>query len=150
MIVYKSGNLLADTAEALINTVNTKGVMGKGIALAFRQAFPRNYLEYREACQKAQVGIGRLLVIQDTNPVYGAKLIINLPTKTHWIYPSEYSYVEAGLHALRQFIMQYRVTSVALPALGCGNGGLNWQVVKGMVETALGDLSCDIRVYEPN
>lgn len=149
MITYTTGDLLADNASAIVNTVNTVGAMGKGIALQFREAFPENYDQYRRACRNGKLRIGGLLAVWDCNLLYGERLIINLPTKTHWRLPSEYSYIDMGLIALRNFIIAKRLTSLALPALGCGNGGLDWNVVRPMMETHLKDLGCAITVYLP-
>lgn len=149
MITYKNGNLLDDDAEALVNTVNCVGVMGKGIALAFRKAFPDNYALYRAACVANQIQIGSLWVVSDYNLLTWKKMIINFPTKTHWRYPSEYAYVEAGLIALVSHLQTHPVSTIAMPALGCGNGGLDWEIVRGMIEKYLSGLKVDIRVYEP-
>lgn len=150
MIHYVKGNLLESNAQALVNTVNTVGVMGKGIALQFKEAFPENYRVYRDACQKKELHVGRMLVVEDSNLTSGRKLIINFPTKTHWKYPSEYSFIEQGLQALRTEITNRRITSIAIPPLGSHNGGLDWLKVKQMIETALADLDCDIYLYEPS
>jgi len=149
MITYLQGNLLEDNAEVLVNTVNTVGVMGKGIALAFKEAFPANFKEYKSACLAGDLRVGSLLITADINLFYGTKTIVNLPTKTHWRYPAEYSYIESGLAALHDWLSANRVSSIALPALGCSNGGLNWGMVKKMIEKHLNGLDIDIRVYEP-
>ncbi|AYL96549.1 macro domain-containing protein [Mucilaginibacter celer] len=149
MITYTQGNLLADKAEALVNTVNCVGVMGKGIALAFREAFPLNYKLYRAACAAGEVQPGKLFIVSDFNLFYGQKRIINFPTKTDWRKPSQYEYVESGLKALVGHLNANPVATLALPALGCGNGGLNWERVKEMIESQLGDLPAAISVYEP-
>ncbi len=136
-------------AGALCNTVNTVGVMGKGIALQFKVSFPRNFQVYRNACGSGQVRIGELLVVKDSNLLTGDKLIINFPTKTHWRLPSEYSYVERGLGALRDYIREHSIKSLAMTAPGCGNGGLSYKTVKSMIEKHLSGLDCAIEVYEP-
>ena len=89
MIHYVKGNLLESNAEALVNTVNTVGVMGKGIALQFKESFPKNYRIYRNACQKKEFHIGDILIVEDSNLMVGPKLIVNFPTKTHWRMPSD-------------------------------------------------------------
>lgn len=147
MITYTTGDLLTDKATALVNTVNTVGVMGKGIALTFRHAFPHNYERYRAACRNDELIIGQLLAVRDSNLIYGERLIINMPTKTHWRLPSAYSHIETGLTALRAFIIAHRLYSLAMPAPGCGNGGLNWEQVKAIIERRLGGLDCRITVY---
>jgi O-acetyl-ADP-ribose deacetylase (regulator of RNase III) len=149
MITYTRGNLLADKAEALVNTVNCVGVMGKGIALAFRQAFPVNYELYRAACVAGKVQPGRLFIVSDFSLFYGQKRIINFPTKTDWRKPSQYDYVESGLRVLAGHLNANPITTLAMPALGCGNGGLQWERVRGMIESHLGELPIDVRVYEP-
>lgn len=150
MIHYVKGNLLDSEAQALVNTVNTVGVMGKGIALQFREAFPENYRVYRNACLKKRLQVGQMLVVEDTNLTSGHKIVINFPTKTHWRLPSEYSYIEQGLQALRIVIKQRSISSIAIPPLGSHNGGLDWRRVKQMVECALADLDCEIYLYEPS
>ncbi len=150
MITYKKGDILESDAQALINTVNTVGVMGKGIALQFKKAYPHNYKEYKDACKNSTIGVGKLLVVQDANITSGSKFIINFPTKKDWRKPSEYSYIEDGLIDLISVIERYNITSVAIPPLGAGNGGLQWGRVKQMIEEKLNGLNINIVVYEPN
>jgi O-acetyl-ADP-ribose deacetylase (regulator of RNase III) len=150
MIHYVKGNLLESDAQALVNTVNTVGVMGKGIALQFKEAFPENFRVYYNACRKKELHIGDVLVVEDSNLASGSKLIVNFPTKTHWRYPSEYSYIEQGLQSLRREILARHIRSIAIPPLGSHNGGLDWLQVKQMVEKAMGDLDCEIYLYEPS
>lgn len=149
MITYKKGDLLADEASALVNTVNMGGVMGKGIALLFKKEFPLNYRCYADACQGGLVNIGSMFCMDDTSLLYGEKLIINFPTKIRWWLPSEYHYIEAGLTALVKCIADYQIESIAIPALGCGNGGLDWQLVKPMIEKYLSGIKATINIYEP-
>jgi O-acetyl-ADP-ribose deacetylase (regulator of RNase III) len=149
MITYVKGDILASNAQALINTVNTVGVMGKGIALQFKKAFPTNFKEYTDACKRGEVIIGKLFVIKDKNLNTGEKIIINFPTKTDWRKPSEYSYIENGLSALIHVIQQYNIQSIAIPALGAGNGGLEWEKVKKMIEKKLNGIETDVFIYEP-
>ncbi|MBS1527516.1 MAG: macro domain-containing protein [Bacteroidetes bacterium] len=149
MITYKQGNLLADEASALVNTVNMMGVMGKGIALQFKKEFPWNYRVYVDACQGGLVGIGKLLLMDDTSENYGEKLIINFATKIHWAKPSEYYFIEAGLKALVICIHDHTIKSIAIPALGCGNGGLDCNIVKPMIEKYLAPLDLIVNIYEP-
>ena len=149
MIHYVKGNLLESAAEALVNTVNTVGVMGKGIALQFRETFPENYRVYREACKNNNFHVGEILVTEDDNLISGHKIIMNFPTKAHWKMPSEYSYIESGLSALKKEIAQRHIKSIAIPPLGSNNGGLDWARVKMMIEEALIGLDCDIYLYEP-
>lgn len=150
MIKYVEGNLLESDAQALVNTVNTVGVMGKGIALQFKNAFPVNYKIYRKACDNEELSVGKLLITTEENLVSGKKIIINFPTKTDWRKPSEYSYIEDGLVELRKYISENNIESVALPPLGAGNGGLDWSTVKVLIEKYLIDLNASILVYQPN
>ncbi|MBS1505208.1 MAG: macro domain-containing protein [Bacteroidetes bacterium] len=150
MIQYQSGNVLESPAEALVNTVNTVGVMGKGIALQFKKEFPFNTRKYEEACQNGLIGIGKLLVVRDTSLATGEKVIINFPTKKDWRKPSEYSFIESGLKDLVRLIHEEKIKSIAIPPLGSGNGGLDWQRVKGILERHLSDLPIQVYVYEPN
>jgi len=149
MITFHTGNLLQSNAFALVNTVNTVGVMGKGIALQFKNEFPHNYAVYREACKNHQLEVGHLLDVRDNSLLLGERLIINFPTKTHWCLPSEYPYIEQGLEALTLFITNKKIESIALPALGCGNGGLDWLVVKDMIRRYLDPLDAAIEVFKP-
>ncbi len=149
MIKYIKGNILESQAQALVNTVNTVGVMGKGIALQFKKAFPNNYKAYVEACKKNEIKIGTLLVYKDSNITSGQKIIINFPTKTTWRKPSEYEYIEKGLDNLLEIIHQYNIKSIAIPPLGAGNGGLEWEKVKKIIHDKLKDENVDIFIYEP-
>ncbi len=149
MIRYTTGNLLESNAEALVNTVNTVGVMGKGIALMFKEAFPDNFKAYTIACKRGEVVIGRMFVTH-CNDMYGPKWIINFPTKKHWRQPAKIEWVVEGLSDLKEFIRRNNICSVAIPPLGAGNGGLEWQEVRPKIEDALAELSdVDIVVYEP-
>jgi O-acetyl-ADP-ribose deacetylase (regulator of RNase III)/uncharacterized protein YwgA len=150
MIEYKTGNLFESHAEALVNTVNTSGVMGKGIALQFKNMFPHNYKVYARECKEKTFGIGDLLVVEDQSLLAGRKLIINFPTKTDWRKPSEYSYIERGLVRLVYVIQSHAIRSIAIPPLGAGNGGLDWNKVKVLLEKYLSDIDCDIQIYTPN
>lgn len=150
MINYVKGNIFESQAQALVNTVNTVGVMGKGLALQFKEAFPENFRIYRDVCKNKQLAVGQMLVTEDCSLRFGNKIIVNFPTKTHWRYPSEYSYIELGLKALRNEIRQRGIRSIAIPPLGSHNGGLDWQIVRKMVEDTLANLDCDIYLYEPD
>lgn len=149
MITFKKGDLLASDAEALVNTVNTMGVMGKGIALQFKKAFPGNTRAYEKACKDKTLNIGTLLVTEDVSLMGGSKIIVNFPTKTNWRLPSEYIYIEAGLKELVRVINERKIKSIALPPLGAGNGGLDWLRVKAIIVSYLSDLDIDVQVYEP-
>jgi len=150
MIKYKIGNLLDSNAEALVNTVNTDGIMGKGIALQFKNEFPNNYKEYVKACKNNQISIGKLFVFEEQTLLKGKKIIINFPTKTNWRKPSEYSYIENGLIDLVNIIIEKDIKSIAIPPLGAGNGGLDWNNVKEILEKHLKDIDCEIQIFEPN
>jgi len=149
MIKHLTGNILDSAAQALVNTVNTVGVMGKGIALQFKNQFPSNYKAYKAACENKTLKIGALLVTEEESLLSGKKIIINFPTKTHWRYPSEYEYIEKGLEALVQVIQEKNIESIAIPPLGSGNGGLDWARVRAMIESKLQGLDCEIFLYEP-
>jgi O-acetyl-ADP-ribose deacetylase (regulator of RNase III) len=150
MIEFTSGNLLESDAEALVNTVNTVGVMGKGVALMFKEAFPENFDAYESACKRKDVRTGRMFVTLSQRLGGAAKWIINFPTKENWFQPSRYEWIEEGLEDLKRVITEHNIRSIAIPPLGAGNGRLSWERVKPMIEQALGDLK-DVRVliYEP-
>ena len=149
MIEYITGNILDSEAQALINTVNTMGVMGKGIALQFKKAYPNNYKAYEKACQNHEVKVGQMFITSDSNTSSGEKVIINFPTKTNWRKPSEYKYIEDGLDNLVEIITKNKIKSIAIPPLGAGNGGLKWEMVKKIIEQKLQHLDIPVYVYEP-
>lgn len=149
MITFTQGNLLEAQAEALVNTVNTVGVMGKGIALMFKERFPQNFQRYAVACKADQVKVGSMYVTE-TGELDGPKWVVNFPTKQHWRPPSKMEWVVAGLKDLRKFIINNNVKSIAIPPLGAGNGGLDWQDVRSEIISALDDLTdVQILVYAP-
>lgn len=149
MITFTKGNLLTANAQALVNTVNTVGVMGKGIALMFKEAFPENFKVYEAACRRGEVRVGRMFVTERQD-MYGPKWIINFPTKEHWRGRSQIEWVEEGLDDLVRVIRHNKIKSVAIPPLGSGNGGLDWQDVRPKIEGALSKLSdVEIVVFEP-
>ncbi len=148
MLTYIVGNLLEANSQALVNTVNTVGVMGKGIALQFKEAYPSNYKIYVNACKLGKFNIGELLITSELT-LDKEKIIINFPTKKDWKQRSSYLYIEKGLEALRRELEKGVITSIAIPPLGCGNGGLDWQKVKSLMEQYLGDLETQIFIYEP-
>lgn len=149
MIQYITGNILESNAQAIVNTVNTDGIMGKGIALQFKNSFPNNYKAYTEACKKGTIDVGKLFVFKDSNLNIGEKTIINFPTKKSWRKPSEYDFIEKGLDDLIDIINKNSLHSIAIPPLGAGNGGLEWEKVKKIIEHKLRDLKTDVFVYEP-
>ena len=150
MIRFKTGNILAEDAEALVNTVNCVGVMGRGVALQFKKAFPENFHAYAEACKHGEVQPGRMFVFETeqlTNPRY----IINFPTKRHWRGNSRIEDIETGLAGLTRVVRERGIRSIAVPPLGSGVGGLEWKAVRQRIEQALhgfGDVQ--IVVFEPN
>jgi len=149
MIRYVRGNLLKANVEALVNTVNTVGVMGKGIALMFKEAFPDNFIKYEKACKGGKVKVGYLFIYENEK-LFGPKWIINFPTKQHWRNRTRIEWVTDGLKELRKFILENSVKSIAIPPLGCGNGGLDWQFVRKEIETYLSDIEgVEVLVFEP-
>lgn len=149
MIHYVTGNILESNAQAIINTVNTDGIMGKGIALQFKKSFPNNFKAYAEACKKETIAIGKLFAFKDSNLTLGEKIIINFPTKKSWRKPSEYTFIEKGLEDLITIIASEKIQSIAIPPLGAGNGGLEWEKVKKIIDQKLRHFKIDIFVYEP-
>jgi O-acetyl-ADP-ribose deacetylase (regulator of RNase III) len=150
MIEPTTGNLLEAQAEALVNTVNCVGVMGKGIALQFKQAFPANYNFYRAACDRQEVRLGQMLIYENEQ-MLGPRYIINFPTKGHWKEKSRLQDIESGLASLVAEIEQRGIHSIAIPPLGAGSGGLNWADVRPIIERAFAPLS-EVRVllYAPH
>lgn len=150
MIRYLQGNLLRAEAEALVNTVNTVGVMGKGIALQFKEMFPENFTRYAQAVKDNEIRTGQMFVFLE-NTIEGPKWIINFPTKQQWFAPSRYNWIEEGLVHLVEIIQEKKIKSIAIPPLGCGNGKLDWSKVKGMMEAKLGVLEeVDVQIFTPN
>jgi O-acetyl-ADP-ribose deacetylase (regulator of RNase III) len=151
MIQEAHGNLLAAEADALVNTVNTVGVMGKGIALQFKRAFPENYKAYKRACDEGAVELGRMFIwdagaLADDRPRY----IINFPTKKHWRSKSKVSDIRAGLDDLVRQLEDLSIKSVAVPPLGCGHGGLRWEQVRPLIEKAFEKIpNVDVLLYPP-
>jgi O-acetyl-ADP-ribose deacetylase (regulator of RNase III) len=148
MITYKEGNILDAKVDALVNTVNTVGVMGKGIALQFKYQFPENYKIYKAAADRGEIATGKVQVVpvQDMNSV---KYVINFPTKQHWRNPSKLIWIKEGLIDLRKQLVDHGIKSIAIPPLGCGQGGLKWEDVKPLIEFTLADLDIDALIFEP-
>jgi O-acetyl-ADP-ribose deacetylase (regulator of RNase III) len=150
MVEYKKGDILTENAEALVNTVNCVGIMGRGIALQFKNAYPENFKSYVVACKRNEVQPGRMFVFETgqlTNPRY----IINFPTKRHWRGKSRIEDLEAGLVALAEVIQSRKIRSIAIPPLGSGLGGLNWSDVRPRIEKALRRFeNVKIVVFEPS
>jgi O-acetyl-ADP-ribose deacetylase (regulator of RNase III) len=149
MMKFLQGNLLDAPTQALVNTVNTVGVMGKGIALMFKEAFPVNFRAYEEAAKRNEIQVGKMFVTE-SHSFDGPRWLINFPTKKHWRHPSKLEWIQEGLKDLRNVIVEKGIQSIALPPLGCGNGGLDWAVVRPEIERSLGALSdVDVWVFEP-
>ncbi len=149
MIRFTHGNLFDADVDAVVNTVNTVGVMGKGIALMFKDRFPENYKAYAAACKRGDVQVGSMFVTASPQ-LSGPRWIINFPTKKHWRQPSKLEWITEGLKALRQVIADKGIRSVAIPPLGSGNGGLDWSDVRPHIESALSGLAdVEVVVYEP-
>jgi O-acetyl-ADP-ribose deacetylase (regulator of RNase III) len=150
MLHFTEGNLLSSNAEALVNTVNTVGVMGKGIALMFKERFPENFKIYEAACKRGEMQIGHMLVTERQDMYGPPKWIINFPTKKHWRQPSRIEWIEQGLSDLARVIRENKIKSIAIPPLGSGNGGLNWSDVRPRIEAALSALpDVEVTIYEP-
>lgn len=149
MIIFTHGDILRDDSEAIVNTVNCVGVMGRGIALQFRNAYPDNFEAYARACKAAEVQPGRMFVFE-TGQLAHPRYIINFPTKRHWRGQSRIEDIEAGLVALVDEVRTRGIRSIAIPPLGSGLGGLNWSDVKPLIVTALAQLpDVDVSIYEP-
>jgi O-acetyl-ADP-ribose deacetylase (regulator of RNase III) len=149
MIEFNQGNLLEADAEALVNTVNTVGVMGKGIALMFKEQFPENNKAYVAHCKAGAFEPGTLFVTERSD-MLGPRWIVNFATKKHWRHPSKMAWIESGLAELRQFIQDNDVRSIAVPPLGAGNGKLDWSDVRPRIEQALGEIEgVRVVVFEP-
>jgi len=149
MIEYKQGDLLAESAEALVNTVNCVGVMGRGVALQFKRRFPDNYAFYEAACRRNEVIPGKMLVYE-TNGFVSPRYIINFPTKRHWRGASRMEDIDAGLADLIDVVQSRGIVSIAVPPLGCGLGGLDWETVRPRMDSAFARLNnVNIAIFEP-
>jgi O-acetyl-ADP-ribose deacetylase (regulator of RNase III) len=149
MMSEESGSLLNAAVDAQVNTVNTVGVMGKGLALQFKQAYPGNFRAYQAACRNGNVLLGRMFVYETGLPGQ-PRYVINFPTKGHWRANSKIDDIKAGLADLRRVIVERGIRSIAVPPLGCGNGGLDWRDVRPLIVEALGDIpDVDVLVYPP-
>lgn len=149
MIEFKTGDIFTEDTEAIVNTVNCVGVMGRGIALQFKKRFPENFKAYASACKHEKVQPGKMFVYA-TGTLTNPKYIINFPTKRHWRGKSRIEDIDSGLTDLVQVIIKNRITSLALPPLGCGLGGLDWTIVKSKITEKLTNLhNVQIIVFEP-
>jgi O-acetyl-ADP-ribose deacetylase (regulator of RNase III)/uncharacterized protein YwgA len=145
MIKFIVDDILESKASCLVNTVNCEGFMGKGIAYQFKKKFPENEKFYKKKCQKGEMKIGEILIFKENG-----KFIANFPTKNKWREKSEYSFIEKGLDDLQKKIISNKIDSVAIPPLGCGNGGLSWSDVKMIIQEKLDGINSEIIVYEPS
>ncbi|GCD40494.1 macro domain-containing protein [Streptomyces paromomycinus] len=151
-ITDHTGDILQADVAALVNPVNTVGVMGKGLALQFKSAFPQMYSDYRQACATGALALGRVHVWDaGLQALERHRYVISFPTKSHWRSRSRLADVEAGLVDLAETVRRLEIRSIALPALGCGLGGLDWPVVHRAIHQALSDLrEVDVRLYGPS
>lgn len=149
MIKSRQGDVLKARTEALVNTVNCVGVMGKGVALQFKKAFPENFKAYHKACKTEQVQPGRMF-IYDSGDLMETRWIINFPTKRHWRGKSRMEDVESGLNALVEDVKRLKIRSIAIPPLGCGNGGLDWNEVRPKIVNAFAKVpDVEVQLFEP-
>lgn len=146
-ITLKKGDMFAEQVDAYVNPINCQGRMGAGVALEFAKRYPEMYKNYRKFCDTGQLRPGILHFFNE-----GGKLIINFPTKDHVFRASEVPYITSGLRALREYLEdpECPVKSLVLPALGCGHGGLEWDIVKPLITSYLRNLPQDIRVFLPH
>ena len=151
MIEYKTGNLFKSDCQTLVNTVNCKGIMGKGIALDFKKRYPEMFNEYKLACTPGQyrcLEFGGDLWLYSYIDLYKPKKILCFATKEHWMYPSKLEWIERGLQKFVEDYKYWGITSIAFPKLGCNNGKLNWEKdVKPLMEKYLNDLPIKIEIY---
>lgn len=151
--IIKRGDIFESKAQALVNPVNIVGTMGNGLAFAFKKKFPVNYNVYKSACHNSRMLMGEVLTCHDraysrglATPVW----IVNFPTKWHWKDPSQLIWIEQGLEALKEFILEKELKSVAIPALGCGQGQLEWLDVKDLIKKAMAPMkNLQVELYEP-
>ena len=147
MIEYKNGDILREDVEAIVNTVNCVGIMGRGLALQFKNKFPQNFKEYQLACTNKEVQLGKMFVHQ-TGQLINPKYIINFPTKGHWKQNSKIEDISNGLDDLITIIEKYSIKSIAIPPLGSGLGGLDWKMVKKLIEEKLKNINCTVILFE--
>lgn len=146
-ITRADGDILVASADALVNPVNTEGVMGKGLALQFERTFPECFAAYRRACQSGDLVTGRVHVVHRTAP---PRIIINFPTKRRWRDPSKLEYVRDGLLDLVTRVRELRIRSIAIPMLGCGHGGLDWMDVRPLIVAAFAETpEVEVLLFEP-
>lgn len=145
MITYVAGSMFSSPAQVLVNTVNTQGVMGKGVAAEFKRIYPEMFTQYRTLCELNKIDVGVLWIYKTSH-----KWVLNFPTKKNWRNPSKPEYIEAGLKKFYDKYAEFGIHSIAFPALGCGNGGLNWEkVVKPIMEKYLKKMPIDVFIHLP-
>ncbi len=151
MITLTTGDILKADAQALVNTVNCVGVMGRGLALQFKKCYPENFQEYQRICKDGRLAPGKMLV-HDRGIFTNPRFIINFPTKKHWREKSHIDDIRSGLQALVAAVEEHEISSIAIPPLGCGLGGLDWQDIRPLIEAAFTNLSASVEVliYEPS
>ncbi len=149
MIEYKSGDILQENVEAIVNPVNCHGVMGKGLALQFKNKYPENFRQYKEACENNEIVPGKMFIHYTNIPV-NPRYIINFPTKLDWRSSSKIEYIDKGLDDLAKEIERLFIQSIAIPPLGCGFGNLDWDIVNRLIVTKLSKVDCDIVIFVPN
>ena len=150
MLEFRTGNIFDEDAEALVNAVNCVGIMGGGIALQFKHAFPGNFKAYEHACKRREVRPGRMFVVETGKTMINPRYIVNFPTLRHWRDMSRLEDIDSGLRDLQRFIRDSKIRSIAVPALGCGRGGLDWLQVRPRIEAALhGFDDLNAVIFEP-
>ena len=147
-VILSSGNLFDAGTEALCCTVNCVGVMGRGIALEFKHRYPEMFKEYANLCKRGFIQVGKVWIWWNPEPG-NPRYIINFPTKEHWRNPSKLEWISAGLADLNNRVMMIGIESIAIPALGCANGGLRFEDVRPLIEEKLNDLEIPVLLYEP-
>lgn len=148
MLEFTTGNILRAETEALVCPVNCSGVLGSGLALQFKRVFARNFFNYKEKCQNGEVKPGKMLVFE-TMRQSGPKYIINFPIKDHWQDKASIATIETGLTDLKKTIKDLNIQSIAIPALGVGYGMLQWEEVKQLIKSTLGNINAHIIVFGP-
>lgn len=150
MIRFTTGDIFKSDAEAIVNTVNTVGVMGKGLALQFKRRYPENFSAYSAACKSGEVQVGKMFITENPQ-LDGPRYLVNFPTKKHWRADSRIEYIRDGLESLKSEVHALGITSIAIPPLGAGNGGLQWEIVKQVITDSLESLEdISVTIFEPN
>lgn len=142
MITYSTDSIFKSSAQALVNPVNTVGVMGKGLAKLFKYRYPEMHKEYHRLCQSNELSIGDLHFYYFSDP-----MIINFPTKKHWANPAQIAYICLGLNRFAKVYPEHNISSVSFPQLGCGVGGLDWRQVKPIMEHYLANLPIHVWIH---